>query len=104
MDFLNQREGGMVFYQVFLLYSVQHRVGRVQAFLQSSELGLPQPLTHRRVCPPPLWFRGEGHTGWQERGWDSRNSDEETYTVVLYISEVGKMKIVNLLPLSLSSA
>jgi hypothetical protein len=22
-------------------------------FLQSSELGLPQPITRRRVCPPP---------------------------------------------------
>jgi hypothetical protein len=27
-------------------------------FLKSSELGLPQPLTRRRVCPP--WFRGRG--------------------------------------------
>jgi hypothetical protein len=38
-------------------------------FLQSLELGLPQPLTHRRVCPPAFWFRGEGHTCWRERGW-----------------------------------
>jgi hypothetical protein len=35
-------------------------------FLQSSELGLPHPLTRRRVCSPllwcapPLWFRGRG--------------------------------------------
>ncbi len=38
-------------------------------FLQSLELGLPQPLTHTRVSPPPLtlWFRGEGHTHWRER-------------------------------------
>ncbi len=50
-------------------------------FLQSSELGLPQPLTHRRVCPPPLWYRGEGHTRW--RGWESPNFDQGTYTVVL---------------------
>jgi hypothetical protein len=34
-------------------------------FLQSSELELPHPLTHRRVCPP-LWFRGRN------------SSDEET--------------------------
>ncbi len=27
-------------------------------FLLSSELGLPQPLTRRRVCPPHLWFGG----------------------------------------------
>jgi hypothetical protein len=53
-------------------------------FLKSSELGLPQPLARRRVChPPPLWFRGEGHTRWRERGWESPNSDEGTYTVVL---------------------
>jgi hypothetical protein len=26
---------------------------RAKLFLQSSELGLPQPLTSRRVCPPP---------------------------------------------------
>ncbi len=48
-------------------------------FLLSSELGLPQPLTRRRVCPPPpLGFRGEGHTRWQEMGWESPNSDEGT--------------------------
>jgi hypothetical protein len=50
-------------------------------FLQSSILGLPQPHTRRRVCPPPLWYRGEGHTRWRERGWESPNSDEVTYTV-----------------------
>jgi hypothetical protein len=37
-------------------------------FLQSSELGLPQPLTHRRVRPLPLWFRGWEHTRLWERG------------------------------------
>jgi hypothetical protein len=47
-------------------------------FLQSSELGLPQPLTRRRISPP---FRGEGHTRWRERGWESPNSNEGTYTV-----------------------
>ncbi len=54
-------------------------------FLQSSELGLPQPLTHRRECPPPLWFGGEGHTRWRGRSWESPNFDEGTYTVVLFI-------------------
>jgi hypothetical protein len=58
-------------------------------FLQSSELGLHQPLTRRRVCPPPpnLWYRGEGHTRWRERGWESPNSDGGTYTVVLGINK-----------------
>jgi hypothetical protein len=42
-------------------------------FLQSSELGLPQPLP-----------AGEcEHTRWRKRGWESPNSDEGTYTVVL---------------------
>ncbi len=50
-------------------------------FIQSSE-----PLTRRRVCPPPPpRFRGEGHNRWRDRGWKSPNSDERTYTVVLYI-------------------
>ncbi len=39
-------------------------------FLQSSELGLPQPLTRRRVWPPPPFgSEGKGHTRWRERGW-----------------------------------
>ncbi len=60
-------------------------------FLQSSELGLPQPFTRRRMCPPPLWFRwfrGQRRTRWRqwrERGWESPNSDEGAYTVVLYL-------------------
>ncbi len=44
-------------------------------FLQSSELG-----------PHPPLIRGKGHTRWGERGWESPNSDEGTYTVVLYIN------------------
>jgi hypothetical protein len=54
-------------------------------FLQSSELGLPQPLKRRRVCPLPPGSGGEGHTRWRERGWESPNSDEGTYTVVLFM-------------------
>ncbi len=56
-------------------------------FLQSSELGLPQPLTRRWVCPP-LWYRMEGHSRWRERGWESPNSNEGTHTVVLCIYTV----------------
>ncbi len=46
-------------------------------YLKSSELGFPQPLTRR--------VPGEGHTRWPERGWESPNSDEGTYAVVLFI-------------------
>ncbi len=55
-------------------------------FLQSSELGLPQPLTRGRVCPPPPRFWVERHTRWRERGWESPNSDEgHTLLYSLYI-------------------
>ena len=48
-------------------------------------MGHPQPLTRRLVWPPHLWFRGEGHTRWRERVWESPNSDEGAYTVVVFI-------------------
>ncbi len=40
-------------------YCAQNRQS-AKLFLQSSKLGLPHPLTCRRVLhpPPPLWFRG----------------------------------------------
>ncbi len=48
------------------MYSAQSRKS-AKFFLQSSVLGLPHPLTRRRVCPPPpLWFRG-GQTLWYSR-------------------------------------
>ncbi len=28
---------------------------------------------------------GEGYVRWRERGWESPNSDEGTYTVVLFL-------------------
>jgi hypothetical protein len=42
---------------------VSHRGGRVltgKPFLRSSELGLPQPVTRRRVCPPLPGSGGRG--------------------------------------------
>jgi hypothetical protein len=40
--------------------SIEYRQS-ARLFLQSSELGLPHPLTSRRVhAPPPLWFRAGG--------------------------------------------
>ena len=47
-------------------------------------------------CAPSPRFWGEGHTRWRERGWGSPNSDEGTYTVVLYI-----YKYFELMPLFL---
>jgi hypothetical protein len=47
---------------------------KAKFFLQSSVLGLL------------LWFWWEGHTYWRGREWESLNSDEGTYTVVLFIN------------------
>jgi len=41
-------------------------------------IGTPSTPHPERVCSPPLWLRGEGHTRWLERGWESPNSDEVT--------------------------
>jgi hypothetical protein len=66
-------------------YSSPQSRQSAKLFIQSSELGLPQPLTRRRVCPLPPVLGGEGHTRLRERCWGSPNSDEGTYTVVLFI-------------------
>jgi hypothetical protein len=62
-----------------------HRVGRVLSFFSSRrnwDSPTPQP---QAILPPTLWYRGQGDTRWRERGWESPNSDEGTYTVVLCI-------------------
>jgi hypothetical protein len=70
---------------VFLLRRFPQSRQSAKRFLKSSELGLPQPLTCRRVCPPTLWSGGEGTLAGERRGWESPNSDEKTYTVALFI-------------------
>jgi hypothetical protein len=42
----------------------------------------PSPAGEWALSPR---FWGKGHTRWRERGWESPNSDEGTYTVVLFI-------------------
>jgi hypothetical protein len=54
-----------------------------QLFLQSSELGLPHPLTRRRLCTP-LWFREEGHTRLWERESQLRRGDRHCGTLGIY--------------------
>ncbi len=44
----------------------------------------PTPLAAGECAPPPFGTGG-GHTRWQLKGWGSPNSNERTYTVVLYI-------------------
>jgi hypothetical protein len=62
-----------------------HRVGRVLS-LFSSRQNRDSP-NHSPVgeCTLSPRFGGKGHTRWRERGWESPNSDEGTYTVVLFI-------------------
>ncbi len=62
---------------------VKHRVGRVLSFFSNRrnwDSPNPSPAGECSPPPPPLWFRGEGHTG-----WETPNSNEGTYTMVLYI-------------------
>ncbi len=71
---------------VNVMYSMlqRHKVGRELSFFSSRpnwDSPNPSPAFE---CAPHLWFWGEGHTGWRERGWESPNSDEGTYTVVLF--------------------
>jgi len=64
--------------------SVHHRVGRVLSIFSSRRNWTPPTLTRRRVCPPPPGSRGKGTLA-GERGWESPNFNEGTYTVVLFI-------------------
>jgi hypothetical protein len=49
-------------------------------FLQSSELGSPNPHTRRRVCPPPFGSGGGRHSLAVEGVHGGPNSDEGTDT------------------------
>jgi hypothetical protein len=52
-----------------IILRFKHRVGRVLGFFsKSSELGLPHPLTHRRVCVYPPLVRGTHSRGGEGRG------------------------------------
>jgi hypothetical protein len=65
--------------------SVHHRVGRVLSFSPVVGIGTSPSPHLKGSVPPPLWCRGEGHTRWREKGWEIPNSDEGTYTAVLFI-------------------
>jgi hypothetical protein len=67
-----------------LFVSSHHRIGRVLSF-PSPVVGIgTSPTPHPQVSVPPL-EPGGGHTRLREKGWESPNSDEGIYTVVLYI-------------------
>jgi hypothetical protein len=58
-------------------------------------IGTSSPPHPQASVPPPPPVPGEGHTRWRERGWESPNSDEGTYTLVLckYMYFVGNRSI-----------
>ncbi len=61
-----------------------HRVGRMLSFFSSRRNWPPTPLAAGECAPQPFGPGGGAHC-LRERGWGSPNSDEGTYTVVLYI-------------------
>jgi hypothetical protein len=87
-------EHSEVFFSKFctgILISLNHRVGRVLSFFSSRlNWDSPNPSPVHECGPPPFGSGGEGHTRWRERGWESPNSNEGTYTVVysLYVRTV----------------
>jgi hypothetical protein len=63
-----------------------HRVGIVLSFFpsrQNWDSPNPSPAGECALPPPPI-PGGGAHSLARERGWESPNSDEGTYTVVLY--------------------
>ncbi len=62
-----------------------HRVGRVLSVSPVVGIGTPPPLQQQASVPLHPLVRGGGHTRLRLKGWGSPNSNEGTYTVVLYI-------------------
>jgi hypothetical protein len=73
----------------FSRHRISHRVGRVLSFFPiRRNCDSPTPLGAGECASPPFGPGGEGYTRLRERGWGSPNSDEGTYTVVLYIQVI----------------
>ncbi len=64
-----------------------HRVGRVLSFFSSRRNWDSRNPSPAGECapPPPFGSGGRAQSLARERGWESPNSDEGTYNVVLYI-------------------
>ncbi len=64
------------------IYILQYYKHREVLSLFSSRWNWGSPNPSPECAPPPC---GAGHTRWRERGWERPNSNEGTYTVVLFI-------------------
>jgi hypothetical protein len=71
---------------VLLLLRFPQSRQSAKRFLKSSDLGLPQPLTCRRMCPPTLWSGGEGTLAGERRGGESQFRREDIHCGTLYIN------------------
>jgi hypothetical protein len=83
-------------YSIWILHSLfsskssqtSHPTEEAECYAFSPVVGIgtpPTPHPQAIVPPPPPRFWGEGHTRWREKGLESPNSDDGTYTVVLFI-------------------
>jgi hypothetical protein len=61
-----------------LIKVVLDHVDRVLSFFSSRQNWESSSPSPEGECAPSLWIRGEGHTRWRERGWESPNSFEGT--------------------------
>jgi hypothetical protein len=64
-----------------LIYTEHHST----VYVPSSELGLPRPLSRKRVCPSQGQGVG-GHTRLRLRGWGSSNSDDWRTSLALCLN------------------
>jgi hypothetical protein len=81
---------GWTQYSIFRIVKKQKRAQSRQSaklFLQSSELGLPQPITRRRVCPLPSVLGGGAHSLAREVVGESqfRRGDIHCGTLYIYV-------------------
>ncbi len=76
----------LLFNSLIIIQLLPQNRQSAKLFSSSRNWDSPSPSPAGECAPPPLWFRGEGHTHWRKRGWESPNSDEGAYTVVLFIN------------------
>jgi len=75
-----------VFRHPFLSYVTEYRQS-AELFLQSSELGLPNPSPAGEcaLCAPPLVPGGGAHSLARERGWEGESQFRRGHTLYIYM-------------------
>ncbi len=81
----------------YILYRAPQCMSPRRNFTRKKTKNLPQPLSRKRVCPPPRSKGWGGHTRLRLRGWGSSNSDDWRKSLALCLlcglasRRVGKM-------------